>query len=173
MAAAGLIRRGRRLTGFARNEELAKGDFLVLEGDPKSIETFMGAAELDFSGSEKHETGVAGPSLTLVEAIVTDNSRIAGRSAHDLRLQYQHGITLLGVSRSGRRFRDRVRNLKIRPGDVLLLLGPHDRINDVATWLNVLPLEEGRTQMLQRGKATGEMAKRRTFLPYLQMMREE
>jgi uncharacterized protein with PhoU and TrkA domain len=158
IAIVGLVRRGKRLPGFSRNEMLAKGDFLVLEGDPKSIETFMGAAELDFSGSEKHEGGVAGPSLTLVEAIVTDNSRIAGRSAFDLRLQYQHGITLLGVSRQGRRFRDRVRNLKIRPGDVLLLLGPKDRINDIAVWLNVLPLEEGRTRILQRGKATAAIA---------------
>ncbi|GAB4357264.1 MAG: SLC13 family permease [Oricola sp.] len=154
----GLVRRGRRLPGFSRNEVLARGDFLVLEGDPRSIETFMGAAELDFSGSEKHDGGVAGPSLTLVEAIVTDNSRIAGRSAFDLRLQYQHGVTLLGVSRQGRRFRERVRNLKIRPGDVLLLLGPHDRIDDTAAWLNVLPLEEGRTPMLQRGKATAAIA---------------
>jgi len=154
IAIVGLVRRGKRMPGFSRNEVLAKGDFLVLEGDPKSIETFMGAAELDFSGSEKHEGGVAGPSLTLVETIVTDNSRIAGRSAHDLRLQYHHGITLLGVSRRGRRFRERVRNLKIQPGDVLLLLGPQDRINEIANWLNVLPLEEGRTQMLQRGKAT-------------------
>ncbi|QKV19291.1 SLC13 family permease [Oricola thermophila] len=154
----GLVRRGKRLPGFSRDEVLARGDFLVLEGDPKSIETFMGAAELDFSGSEKHDGGVAGPSLTLVEAIVTDNSRIAGRSARDLRLQYRHGVTLLGVSRSGRRFRERVRNLKIRPGDVLLLLGPRDRIADVAAWLNVLPLEEGRTQLLQRGKATAAIA---------------
>jgi len=158
IAVVGLVRRGKRLPGFSRNEILAKGDFLVLEGDPKSIETFMGAAELDFSGSEKHAGGVAGTSLTLVEAIVTDNSRIAGRSAMDLRLQYQHGITLLGVSRQGRRFRDRVRDLKIRPGDVLLLLGPHDRINDIAVWLNVLPLEQGRTQILQRGKATAAIA---------------
>jgi uncharacterized protein with PhoU and TrkA domain len=51
IAIVGLVRRGKRLPGFSRNEMLAKGDFLVLEGDPKSIETFMGAAELDFSGS--------------------------------------------------------------------------------------------------------------------------
>lgn len=154
IAIVGVVRRGNRLPGFSRNETLAKGDFLVLEGDPKSIETFMGAAELDFSGSEKHEGGVAGPSLTLVEAIVPDGSRMIGRSAMDLRLQYRHGITLLGVSRKGKRFRERVRKLKIEPGDVLLLLGPTERIAEIASWLKVLPLAEGQTRMLQRGKAT-------------------
>ena len=154
IAIVGVVRRGNRLPGFSRNETLAKGDFLVLEGDPKSIETFMGAAELDFSGSEKHEGGVAGPSLTLVEAIVPDGSRMVGRSAMDLRLQYRHGITLLGVSRKGKRFRERVRKLKIEPGDVLLLLGAPERIAEIASWLKVLPLAEGQTRMLQRGKAT-------------------
>ena len=43
----GLIRRGRRLKGFARNEEIRKSDYLVLEGEPKNIEEFIGAAELD------------------------------------------------------------------------------------------------------------------------------
>ena len=114
----------------------------------------MGAAELDFSGSEKHEGGVAGPSLTLVEAIVPDGSRMVGRSAMDLRLQYRHGVTLLGVSRKGKRFRERVRKLKIEPGDVLLLLGAAERIAEIASWLKVLPLAEGQTRMLQRGKAT-------------------
>ncbi|WP_370322525.1 SLC13 family permease [Oricola sp.] len=154
IAIVGVVRRGNRLPGFSRNETLAKGDFLVLEGDPKSIETFMGAAELDFSGSEKHEGGVAGPSLTLVEAIVPDGSRMVGRSAMDMRLQYRHGVTLLGVSRKGKRFRERVRKLKIEPGDVLLLLGAAERIAEIASWLKVLPLAEGQTRMLQRGKAT-------------------
>jgi len=154
IAIVGVVRRGNRLPGFSRNETLAKGDFLVLEGDPKSIETFMGAAELDFSGSEKHEGGVAGPSLTLVEAIVPDGSRMVGRSAMDLRLQYRHGVTLLGVSRKGKRFHERVRKLKIEPGDVLLLLGASERIAEIASWLKVLPLAEGQTRMLQRGKAT-------------------
>lgn len=158
IAIVGLVRRGERLPGFSRNETLAKGDFLVLEGDPKSIEIFMGAAELDFSGSEKHDSGVAGPSLTLIEAIVPDTSRMVGRSAMALRLQYRHGVTLLGVSRRGRRFRERVRELKIQPGDVLLLLGSEERISEVSGWLNVLPLAEGRTQMLQRGKATFAIA---------------
>ncbi|TCD16582.1 SLC13 family permease [Oricola cellulosilytica] len=150
----GLIRRGRRVPGFARNETLAKGDFLVLEGDPKSIETFMGAADLDFSGSEKHDVGLTSSSLALVEALVPDGSRIVGRSAMELRLLYRHGITLLGVSRSGERFRDRVRRLTINAGDVLLLLGPEYRMNEITQWLGVWPLEGRRTPLLQRRKAS-------------------
>ena len=149
----GLVRAGKRLPGFARYEEMRKNDHIVLEGDPKSIEAFLGSAQLDFAGKEKHEAGLTGSSLALIEAIVPDGARIAGRCSYDLRLLTRHGITLLGVSRQGKRFRDRVRKLTIKPGDVLLLLGPEERLADVSTWLGVLPLAGGQHSVIQRNKA--------------------
>lgn len=149
----GLVRRGKRLPGFARHEEIRKADNIVLEGDPKSIEAFLGSAQLDFAGKEKHEVGLTSNSLTLTEVIVPDGSRISGRSSYDLRLLARHGITLLGVSRQGKRFRDRVTKLIIKPGDVLLLLGPDDRLDEVTSWLGVLPLAERQHAVIQRKKA--------------------
>ncbi|WP_367715941.1 SLC13 family permease [Nitratireductor sp. GISD-1A_MAKvit] len=148
----GLVRRGKRLPGFAAGEELRKSDHVILEGDPKSIEAFIGAAGLDAPGSGEHG-GIRGKSLVLVEAIVPDNARMVGRTALDLRLLYRRGVTLLGVSRQGRRFRERVRKLVIKPGDVVLLLGPESRVNDAADWLGVLPLAEKSHTVIQRGKA--------------------
>ncbi len=149
----GLIRRGKRIRGLARRVELQAGDFLVVEGDPKAIEAFMGQAGLDFAGSEKHEGGVVAPGLTLTEAIVPEGARIDGRTARSLNLLQRHAVTLLGVSRGGRNFQDRVRLLPIRPGDVLLLLGPPDRVADAIDWLGVLPLEGRQTEVVQRSKA--------------------
>ncbi|KFB11122.1 SLC13 family permease [Nitratireductor basaltis] len=148
----GLVRNGKRLRGFAAGEEIRKSDHIVLEGDPKSIEAFIGAADLDTPGTEDHG-GLRGKSLTLVEAIVPDNARMVGRTAMDLRLLYRRGVTLLGVSRQGRRFRERVRKLTIKPGDVVLLLGPQSRVNDAAEWLGVLPLAEKSHTVIQRSKA--------------------
>lgn len=149
----GLIRHGRRLWGFARREPIRAGDFLIVEGDPKAIEAFMGAAKLDFAGSEQHKDGITGGSLTLKEAIVPDGARIAGRTAFSVRLLYGHGVTLLGISRQGRRVQSRVRHMVIEPGDVLLLLGTPDRIEAASTWLGMLPLEGRRTDIVQRNKA--------------------
>lgn len=149
----GLVRNGKRLEGFSRTKEIRKGDFLVLEGKPEAIEKFMGAADLDFAGAEKHDIGLRGTNLTLVEAMVPDTARIAGRTSMSLRLLYRHGVTLLGVSRGGVRFRDRVRRLPIKTGDVLLLLGPDDRMDEVCGWLGVLPLADRKTDVVQRNKA--------------------
>lgn len=153
----GLVRNHKRMPGFSRLIEVRQGDFLVLEGDPESIEKFMGAAQLDFAGAEKHG-GLRGSTLSLVEVIVPDTARIAGRTSMDLKLLYRHGVTLLGVSREGQKFRDRVRRLPIRAGDKLLLLGTDDRIDEVISWLGVLPLADRRTDVIQRTKAFSAIA---------------
>ena len=149
----GLVRRGRRRPGRARREVLRPGDFLVVEGEPKSIESFMGQVKLDFAGSEKHEGGVTSTGLTLVEAIVPDGARIQNRTARGLGLLQRHSVTLLGVARGGQRFRDRVRLLTIREGDVLLLLGTPERVAAASEWLGVLPIEGRSTEVIQRRKA--------------------
>jgi di/tricarboxylate transporter len=148
----GLVRRGKRLSDFAAGEEIRKGDFLVLEGMTKNIETFIGAAELSAPGQDKHG-GLTGKSMSLVEAVVPQDSRMIGRTAHELRLIQRRGVTLLGLSRQGRRFRERVRNLHVKAGDVVLLLGPDARVEQAVEWFGLWPIERGRHPVVQRHKA--------------------
>jgi len=148
----GLARQGKRLPGFSQTREIREGDFLVLEGDPKQIEAFMGAADLDAIGTEEHG-GLMGKSLSLVEAIVPEEASVVGRTMLGLRLIQRHGVALLGLSRQGRRFRERVSRLPIKAGDLLLLIGPDKNIAAASQWLGVLPLENRRLEVLQRTKA--------------------
>jgi len=152
VAIVGLVRQGKPLPGKARVEQIRQGDMLVIEADAEHIDAFVGSFQLDYIGSEKY-SGHAAEGLSLVEAVVPENARIEGRSALSLRLLYRHGVTLLGVSRKGKTFRDRVRKLDTRAGDVLLLLGPSERIDDVVLWLGCLPLQERDLQVVQRHKA--------------------
>jgi len=152
VAIVGLVHNGKRLPGRARRELICKGDLLVIEADAEHIDAFVGGFGLEYVGSEKY-SGHADEGLALVEAVVPENARIEGRSALDLRLLYRHGITLLGVSRKGRTFRERVRKLDVRAGDVLLLLGPLEQLDDIVKWLGCLPLKERDLQVVQRHKA--------------------
>ena len=149
---AGLVRNGKRLPGQARRQEIRAGDILVIEAQASNIDAFVGAMSLEYVGSEKHES-LVGEGLSIVEVVVTMGARIEGRSAMDLRLLQRHGITLLGVSRSGRQFRDRVRKLSIQTGDVLLLLGPSERLQEITSWIGALPLQAGDLQLVQRNKS--------------------
>ncbi|MDH3761164.1 MAG: SLC13 family permease [Gammaproteobacteria bacterium] len=152
VAILGLVRKGKRLPGRARLEEIRQGDIIVLEADAEHIDAVVGTFKLEYVGSEKYK-GHADEGLSLIEAVVPENARIEGRSALSLRLLYRHGITLLGVSRKGKTFRERVRKLETRVGDVLLLLGPTERLDDIVKWLGCLPLQERDLQVVQRHKA--------------------
>ena len=143
--------------GFSRQIETRAGDALILEGNTKQIETFLGAAGLTTTLGETHG-GLLGKQMSLIEAIVPDTSRLIGRSTQTLRLPERQGIMLMGVSRQGERFRYRVRKLEIRAGDVLLLAGPTARLETATTWLGVLPLANRKTEVIQRPKAIAAIA---------------
>ncbi len=148
----GLVRNGRRLPGGARREKIQRNDLLVVDASAEAIDSFVGALKLKYIGEEKHKEE-AGRDLGLIEVVVPRDSRVEGRSADEVRLLGYWGVTLLGVSRRGKRFRDRVRQLRLKAGDVLLLLGPAERLNDVAIRLGTMPLASGDITVARHSQA--------------------
>ena len=146
----GLTRRGRRLPGLARITEIRAGDILVLEASPDSLEEALGALKLDYVGKGKGQLGDR--DLVVTEAVVQDSSRLAGRSAMSVRLLYRYRVALVGVSRQGKRFKDNIRKLDLRPGDVLLLLGAEERLSDVTMRLGLLPLADRGHRVTRRDR---------------------
>ena len=153
VAIVGLVRRGNRMPGLARRVKIRKGDILVVKANPDGIDKIVGALELDYSRSGKEKGVLAAEDLSLLEVAVPEGARIVGRSALSVRLLYRHEVTLLGISRQGRSFRERVRELEIKAGDILLLLGPSETLLDIAYWLGCLPLAERGLEVIQRRQA--------------------
>jgi di/tricarboxylate transporter len=148
----GLVRRGKRMAGTARRQILQKNDLVVLEGRPDAIDQFVGAADLEHIGAEKHDA-ITAEAVTLVEVVVPEGAMIVGRTAMEVRLLYRRSVTLLGISRKGQRMRKQVSKVPIKAGDLLLLLGPEEQLPDVVDWLGCLPLAERGLEVIQRSKA--------------------
>ena len=146
----GLTRRGQRLPGLARIAKIEAGDILVVEASPDSLEEALGTFGLEYVG--KGEGAFEDNDLKFSEAVVQEASVINGRSAVSMRLLYRYRVALVGVSRQGRRFRDRVRKLTLKPGDVLLLLGSDERLSDLMGRLGLLPLADRGQRVLQRNR---------------------
>ncbi|MGI9200163.1 MAG: SLC13 family permease [Woeseiaceae bacterium] len=146
----GLIRRGQRLPGLARSAEIKSGDLLVVEASPDSLEEAIGTFGLEYVG--KGLSQLESDNLTLTELVVTESSRLAGRSALSVRLLYRYRVAIVGVSREGQEIREKLRNLELRPGDVLLLLGDEERLADVTSRLRLLPLADRGQRVIKREK---------------------
>ncbi len=156
VAILGLVRDERRMPGAARRVEIIAGDTLVIEADAKSIDAFAGEAGLAYEADEdapKHSGEELAGEQVLVEAVVRPGARIEGRSARSMHLLDRYGITLLGVSRRGRRFREQIRRVSLHAGDVLLLLGPAERVYEIVEWIGALPLADRELEMAKRSKA--------------------
>lgn len=147
----GLVRRGKRMPGLARSVEIRAGDMLVVEGDPESIEDAVGGLGLEYMGTG--EGVLAKEDLVLTEVVVPESSRLSGRTPMSLRLLYRYRVAIVGVSRRGKRFREQLRKLETKAGDVLLLLGAEDRLSDVIGRLGLLPLADRGQRVIQRDKA--------------------
>jgi di/tricarboxylate transporter len=147
----GLIRRGRRMPGLARIAKIKAGDILIIKASPDSLEEALGNLNLEYVG--KGEGRLGSDDLILNEVVVPESSRVVGRSAISLRMLYRYRITLVGVSRQGKRFRTNVRKLSLRPGDILLLLGAEERLSDITGRLGLLPLADRGQRVIQREKA--------------------
>ncbi|MEM7215726.1 MAG: SLC13 family permease [Pseudomonadota bacterium] len=148
----GVVRNNRRLKGFSAILELKPKDMLLVEASAEDIDRFRGVYALEFFG-EKTTNEKAIGDLQLSEVLVTADSRIVGTAAIDIRLRARRGVALLGISRKGRRFSKRVRHEKIRAGDILLLIGPPDNVEDTTIWLNAMPLAERGLQVTQHRRA--------------------
>ncbi len=152
VAILGVVRNGKRLGGFSARLELRANDMLIVEATATNIDQFRGSLGLEFFG-EKPSNDEAVGDLSLLEVVVPREAQIDGRSAISMRLRAKRGVTLLGISRQGKRFGKRVRHETIRAGDILLLLGPADALADTANWLGALPLAERGLNVTQHSRA--------------------
>ncbi len=143
VAILGLVRGGKRRYGTQKNTALQAGDALVLEATPDALDEFRAALTLDFADQARQDRLRAdGEGLNVIEVVVTDGSRIRGKTAQAIGLSWRRNTVLMGVSRQGKRITDHVRQTPIRAGDILLLLVPQDQSNDVIDWLGCLPLAD-------------------------------
>ena len=141
VALLGLVRGGKRLYGRARRSQLQAGDTLVLEALPEALDEFRAALDLAFTDDEREERlKAAGEGLEVIEVVVPEGARIAGRTAQGLGLNWRYNTVLLGISRQGARITRAVRQAQVRPGDILLLLCPRETGTHVTEWLGCLPL---------------------------------
>jgi di/tricarboxylate transporter len=150
----GLVRGGKRLPGMARHAEIRKDDLLVIEAGPDDLERLVAGLKLEHAVAGKSKTArLSSNDVAIMEVVVPIGARIAGRSTLGVRLKYRFGVHLLGISRRGERFRERLRHLAIEPGDVLLLQGNTNELPEVVHWMGCLPLAGRGIQAAQPGRA--------------------
>ena len=120
---------------------LQAGDILILEAEPEELERVLARAGLTLD-AEKHSPEAPPDDLQVVEGAITADSPLVGRSPAEARLRERFGIGLLAVSRRGRALRQRLSELRLARGDVVILKGGTEALPEALGELRILPLSE-------------------------------
>lgn len=139
----GLLRSGRRRPTPHANTVVQPGDILLLEGQQQALDAFVTRTKLHLTRTDRPIVmDEPTDELRGVEAIVGPESPLIGQSAQMANLHAEHGINLIGVSRSGYRMTQHLRSVRFRPGDLVLLQGSERSVPGALEALGLLPLAE-------------------------------
>lgn len=148
-----VIRGKNRLPSASGWIQIQDGDVLLVETAAEALDKFVSEHKLSYVEADHQREKIEGTGLELVEAVVRPGARIEGRTSANLSLVDNYGIWLIGIQRNGRRIASRVRRTPLSAGDVLLLLGPQQRIHAFLDAMGLLPLAERGLEVNASGKA--------------------
>jgi di/tricarboxylate transporter len=173
----GLVRSDVRIPAPDPHRRVLAGDILVIEADPPALRESLTLLDLKLEedkpadGNEtliecrpgpegdaaarcvERENAVQSDEVALAEMVLFSDSSLMGRTATDIQLRTLHHINLLAVSRQGRRTTARLRSLVFAAGDVLLLQGEREALNDFAVRFGCAPLAERSLQLPRKREA--------------------
>lgn len=137
-----LVRQGHRYPDPPDGELIEPDDILILQGNPDALKSVIDEAGFALVGDQEASLQNSAHEDSIVEAIVAPQSKLINRSAASLRLRSAYGINLLAISRHGSRISLRLKDVRFRSGDVLLLHGPASSLTETLAELHWLPLAE-------------------------------
>ncbi len=139
----GHIRNGEKFSAPSPYRTFKEGDALVIRANAEELQELIDTTGLKLAESDKLDDQVlSSEEVEVIEATVTRNSPLEGRTANNFKLRSRYGVNLLGLARQGGRLRSTPDRVRFRTGDVLLPQGPADTLYEVFPALGLLPLVE-------------------------------
>ncbi len=167
-----IVRRGVRLRAPRPGLLLQRDDIVLLEAEPEGMAGAVEALGLELTGArdlpakeegetvpEPEETSEEPDELPrdrvemhLVELVVAPSSALIGHTARGINLRLRYHISLVAISREGKRSVGRLRDTAIQPGDVLLMHGSEEAAAEFAADFGLLPLAGRELRLADRRK---------------------
>ncbi len=141
LRAAGLVKaRGFRVIEVVRDgigihvdpekTALEEGDRFVIACRPSGIAHARSMPGFDFTAEAGLEQ-IAAHEAMVFEGAVAPNSEIIGQSISELNFRQRFRVVVLAIHRSGENVRDKLETLPLQMGDILLMMGTEQAVNEL------------------------------------------
>jgi di/tricarboxylate transporter len=161
----GIIRGESRRFGATGADILEDGDLLVVEGSLQDILRIKAEAGLEIKPDFKlNDNVLEGGDIELFEVMIMRGSRFVGRTLKVLNFRQNYEMTVLAVNRHNSTFFEKISQIALRFGDVLLVQGKRDLIMPLVADGELLLLEELSEANLRTEKRKWAIAAFGTFI---------
>lgn len=151
-AIVGFIRNQHRRLVPSSRQMLKEGDVLIVESDPVVLKNLVDTAKLALVGSgELKDNPLTSDEVGVVEAVIMAGSEMIRATPRMLSLRSRFGVNLLAVRQNGTRSTQRLGFTQLREGDIVVLQGNIEMMDETLRELGCLPLAE-RKLLLGRDK---------------------
>ncbi len=139
----GLVRQDKHIPVPSWHQIIEAGDILVVEATPEDLKSMIDIADLELAECKGDCKATLGSDdISVIEAVITPESPMAGHTAIGLNLRRIHRVNLLSVARQGERLKTRLGRTRLVIGDILLLQGSQESLQSVIKQYRLLPLAE-------------------------------
>ncbi len=123
---------------------IVQGDRFQIKADPLELRLMMDEYNLRLSKlmRERIDQLKDKYSTFFREVLITPESLLEGQNRAFLRKQSANTLILMAIARQGQPIRKRLGNVDFRVGDVLLLQGNTDNLDDIISTLELIPLAD-------------------------------
>ena len=121
--------------------KIKQNDILIIRADPTELAPFIDNNNIELLNSATHIFEEPDHHTTmLMEGVITQDSPLVGRDIRYLRRLSGRSVALVGLARDGESVVRRLRKQIFKIGDVLLMQGHEETIDEQFTQIGLLPL---------------------------------
>tara|TARA_B100001093_G_scaffold515784_1_gene592964 strand:- start:2438 stop:4174 length:1737 start_codon:yes stop_codon:yes gene_type:complete len=149
----GVVRDDQKRMSLNHEIVIEIGDILIMEADAATLNHLIDSLKLEWIQDRAISTDILKTDdISLIEAVITESSRIEGRQLNELNLRSRFHANIIAISRQGRFLKTRLASLVCRAGDVLLIQGSETDLQQMIYRLKLLPLEQRKLTFIANKK---------------------
>ena len=145
-----VLRGPERLLPTSRTR-IEAGDVLLVEGQVSDLMKVKETAGIEIKADAKL-SDLESDEIKIVEAMVTPQSDLIDQTLKESNFRARYGMIALAINRHGHPLREKIGRIRLRMGDLLLIQGPADRMDDIRRHPDLWMLDELSPALYKKSK---------------------
>ena len=132
------IRKDQILDSKKTDSLLEEGDTFIVKTTPDELVSIHGEEGIvlkalqKFSEGKESTTSLAGEEKRILKAVISPKSEFVGKSVSTINFHSRFGVAVVGIWRKSGWISNGVADAIIKPGDMLVIWGPKEKLNDIS-----------------------------------------